>query len=73
MKTYDEFPDPAPIIREWLKQNRSYDPAMLAQFNTFVAQECAHVQPGAGMFAWLAIAFAAGREYGETKNSTVSP
>lgn len=69
MTTYDEFPDPVPIIREWIKNNR-VDALTLAQFNGLAQQAAARDPIGEGMLAWLSIAFAAGREYGETKQAS---
>ena len=57
-------------IREWLKKHR---PDVLDTFNGIMDEEDAANAKALAMFAFIAIGFAAGREYQRANPSDVEP
>ena len=58
--SYDEFPDPAPVIREWMTRNNRTD-GELSLFDRNCREASRGIPHGVMIETWMTIAFAAGR------------
>lgn len=65
--SYDEFPEPTLVILEWTKLRR---PDVLSDAERIFLSSDRGDTAAQGMMLLALIAFAAGREYGETKSAS---